>query len=151
MVAMLLVNLFIYHKSSKSSTRGQFVLSKTCLVKVKGVFPRSTAQQSMYAKQILRIAVAQTAIALSQAMDSSEPNTQPLDDFQERVYGPLDAVRGTPHRAATIPAYVVMNGRVVYTIDVDELPEEAIQYESDGDWVYYIFGSPVSCEKFPYR
>ena len=37
-----------------------------------------------------------------------------------------------------IPAYVVMNGQVVYTIDV-ELPEEGIRYESDGDWVYYTF------------
>ena len=45
------------------------------------VFPRSTAQQSMYAKQILRIAVAQTAVELSQAMDSSEPNTQPLEQL----------------------------------------------------------------------
>ena len=35
----------------------------------------------MYAKQILRIAVARTAIALSQAMDSSEPNTQPLEQL----------------------------------------------------------------------
>ena len=32
-----------------------------------------------------------------------------------------------------------MNGQVVYTIDVDELPEEAIRYESDGDWVYCTF------------
>ena len=38
MVAMLLVNRFIYHGSSKSSTGGQFVLSETCLVKVKAVF-----------------------------------------------------------------------------------------------------------------
>ena len=35
--------------------------------------------------------------------------------------------------------HVVMGGQVVYTIDVDELPEEAIRYESDGDWVYYSF------------
>lgn len=43
------------------------------------VFPLGTAQQSMYAKQIVRIAVAQTAIALGQAMDIDEPNTQPLE------------------------------------------------------------------------
>ena len=42
-------------------------------------FPSGSSQQNMYAKQILRIAVAQTAIALGQAMDSDEPNTQPLD------------------------------------------------------------------------
>ena len=72
-------------------------------------------------------------------MDSSESYQGDFNDFQERVYGPLDAVRGTPQRAATIPAYVVMNGQVVYTIDADELPEEAIRYESDGDWVYYTF------------
>ena len=55
-------------------------------------------------------------------MDLSESYQGDFYDFQERVYGPLDAVRGTPQRAATIPAYVVMNGQVVYTIDVDELP-----------------------------
>ena len=38
-------------------------------------------KKKQYAKQILRIAVAQTAIALSQAMDSSEPNTQPLEQL----------------------------------------------------------------------
>ena len=72
-------------------------------------------------------------------MDLSESYQGDFYDFQERVYGPLDAVRGNPQRAKTIPAYVVMSGQVVYTIDVDELPEEAIQYESDGDWVYYTF------------
>ena len=72
-------------------------------------------------------------------MDLSESYQGDFYDFQERVYGPLDAVRGTPQRAATIPAYVVMNGQVVYTIDVGELPEEAIRYESDGDSVYYTF------------
>ena len=72
-------------------------------------------------------------------MDLSESYQGDFYDFQERVYGPLDAVRGTPQRAATIPAYVVMDGQEVYTIDVDELPEEAIRYESDGDWVYCTF------------
>ena len=43
------------------------------------VFPRGTAQQGLYAKQVLRIAVAQTAIALSQAMDVMEPNSQLLN------------------------------------------------------------------------
>ena len=43
------------------------------------LFPRGTAQQGLYAKQILRIAVAQTAIALSQAMDVMEPNSQLLN------------------------------------------------------------------------
>ena len=42
-------------------------------------FPSGSSQQNMYAKQILRIAVAQTAIALGQAMDSDELNTQPLE------------------------------------------------------------------------
>ena len=72
-------------------------------------------------------------------MDLSESYQGDFYDFQERVYGPLDVVRGTPQRAATIPAYVVVNGQVVYTIEAHELPEEAIQYESDGDWVYYTF------------
>ena len=72
-------------------------------------------------------------------MDLSESYQGDFYDFQERVHGPLDAVRGTRQRAATIPAYVVMNGQVVYTIDVDELRGEAIRYESDGDWAYYTF------------
>ena len=72
-------------------------------------------------------------------MDLSESYQGDFYDFQERVYGPLDAVRGTPQRAATIPAYVVMNGQVVNTIDVDVLPEEAIRYESDGGLVYFTF------------
>ena len=42
-------------------------------------FPSRSSQQNMYAKQILRIAVAQTAIALGQAMGDDEPNTQPLE------------------------------------------------------------------------
>ena len=43
------------------------------------LFPRGTAQQGLYAKQVLRIAVAQTAIALGQAMDVMEPNSKLLD------------------------------------------------------------------------
>ena len=42
-------------------------------------FPSRSSQQNMYAKQILRIAVAQTAIALGQAMGDDGPNTQPLE------------------------------------------------------------------------
>ena len=62
-----------FNKRSIRSIKNMFGQSES------SVFPRSTAQQSMYAKQILRIAVAQTAIALSQAMGSSEPNIQPLE------------------------------------------------------------------------
>ena len=64
-----------FNKRSIRSIKNMFGQSES------SVFPRSAAQQSMYAKRILRIAVAQTAIALSQAMDSSEPNTQPLEQL----------------------------------------------------------------------
>ena len=43
-------------------------------------------------------------------MDLSESYQGDFYDFQERVYGPMDASHGTPRRAATIPAYVVMGG-----------------------------------------
>ena len=72
-------------------------------------------------------------------MDLFESYQGDFCDFQERVYGPLDDTRGVPLRAATIPAYVVLNGHVICTIEAHELPEEAVRYESDGDWVYDIF------------
>lgn len=50
------------------------------------VFPCSTSQQGMFAKQILRIAVAQTALALSQAMDVYEPNVRPLEQMSAFWY-----------------------------------------------------------------
>lgn len=59
--------------------------------------------------------------------------------YQACVYGPLDSTRGVPVRAATIPAYVVLNRQLIYTVEPNELPEEAIQHEDDGDWVYYTF------------
>ncbi len=65
-----------FNKSTIRSIKGMFV---------QNVFPRGTAQQGLYAKQILRIAVAQTAIALSQAMDTMEPNTQPLEHSVDRM------------------------------------------------------------------
>ena len=37
-----------------------------------------------------------------------------------------------PLQPSTIPAYVVINGHVVYTIEIDELPDEAVQY--DVEW-----------------
>ena len=68
-------------------TKGHFdfVLSRACFHSQDsgGVFPRSTAQQGMYAKQILRIAVARPALALGQAMDIDEGNTQPLEPTVE--------------------------------------------------------------------
>ena len=72
-------------------TKGHFVLSRACFHSQDsgGVFPRSTAQQGMYAKQILRIAVVQTALALGQAMDIDERNTQPLEPTVENSMSAL--------------------------------------------------------------
>lgn len=64
-----------FNKRSIRGIKNVFVSSQNS----DSVFPRGTAQQSMYAKQILRIAVAQTALASGQAMDVDEPNTQPLE------------------------------------------------------------------------
>ena len=62
-----------FNKRAIRSIKSMFLQSEG------NVFPRGTAQQGLYAKQVLRIAVAQTAIALSQAMDVMEPNSQPLN------------------------------------------------------------------------
>ena len=74
-----------------------------------------------------------------EGMDISETYQGDFYDFQERVYGPLDETRGIPLRAATIPAYVIVNGQIIYTIEFNELPSEAIEYDRDGDWVFYTF------------
>ena len=74
-----------------------------------------------------------------EAMDKHDSFQGDFYDFQERVYGPTDDVRGVPARPATIPAYVIDNGQPVYTLEHNELPDEAEQYGSDGDWTYYTF------------
>ena len=61
-----------FNKRSIRAIKGMFCHGES------HAFPSRTSQQNMYAKQILRITVAQTAIALSQAMDD-EPNIQPLE------------------------------------------------------------------------
>ena len=72
-------------------------------------------------------------------LDLSETIQGDIQDCYERVYGPVDDVKGVPLQPSTIPAYVVINGHVVYTIEVDELPDEAVQYDVDGDWSYHTF------------
>ena len=64
-----------FHKKSIRRIKNMFLNTNDC----DNAFPRGNAQQGMYAKQILRIAVCQTALALGQAMDVNEPNTQPLE------------------------------------------------------------------------
>ena len=64
-----------FHKKSIPNIKNMFVSTNDH----DSVFPRGNAQQGMYAKQILRLAVCQTALALGQAMDVNEPNTQPLE------------------------------------------------------------------------
>ena len=64
-----------FHKKSIRNIKNMFVSTNDH----DSVFPRGNAQQGMYAKQILRLAVCQTALALGQAMDVNEPNTQPLE------------------------------------------------------------------------
>ena len=59
-------------------------------------------------------------------------------DFQERVYGPTNS-SAVPLRPATIPAYIVVEGQIIYTVEDHELPEEAVEYGNDGDWTYYTF------------
>ena len=61
-----------FNKRSIRAIKGMFCHGES------HAFPSRTSQQNMYAKQILRIAVAQTAIALSQAMDD-EPNVEQLE------------------------------------------------------------------------
>ena len=85
-------------------------------------------------------------------MDMSESYQGDFYDFQERVYGPMDAMHGAPQRAATIPAYVIDNGRVIYTIEAHELPEESEHYAADGDWVDYTsLGNCYCVRNFPTR
>ena len=71
-----------FNKRSIRSIKSMFVSSDSSNT----VFPHGTAQQGLMANQILRIAVAQTAIALSQAMDVSEPDTQPLKQMSAFEY-----------------------------------------------------------------
>ena len=71
-----------FNKRSIRSIKSMFVKSDSTGM----MFPHGTAQQGMLAKQILRIAVAQTAIALSQAMDVNEPNTQHLEQMSAFGY-----------------------------------------------------------------
>ena len=59
------------------------------------------------------------------AIDTHDSFQGDFYDFQERVYGPIDDVRGVPLRPATIPAYVIVNGQPVYTLEQNELPDEA--------------------------
>ena len=72
-------------------------------------------------------------------LDLSETIQGDIQDCYERVYGPVDDVKGVPLQPSTIPAYVVINGHVVYTIEMDELPDGAVQYDVDGDWSYHTF------------
>ena len=72
-------------------------------------------------------------------MDLSETFQGDIYDCYERIYGPVDDVKGVPLKPSTIPAYVIINGQIVYTIEFDELPDEAVQYDVDGDWTYYTF------------
>eukprot|EP00434_Breviolum_minutum_P039359 symbB.v1.2.034948.t1/scaffold4605.1/size37493/1 len=84
-----------------------------------------------------------------EAIDTHDSFQGDFYDFQERVYGPVDDVRGVPLRPATIPAYVIVNGQPVYTLEQNELPDEAIQYDADGDWTYYtFFGCKYRVRKF---
>ena len=73
-----------FSKRSIRSIKGMFVQHDS----TNHGFPRSSAQQSMVAKQMLKIAVAQ--IALSQAMDTDEPNAKPLE--QMSVFGHFTAM-----------------------------------------------------------
>ena len=68
-----------FNKRSIRSIKSMFVDNQDHC----SAFRCSSAHQGMYAKQILRIAVAQTALALCQAMDVDEPNTQPLEPVVE--------------------------------------------------------------------
>ena len=72
-------------------------------------------------------------------MDLSETFQGDIYDCYERIYGPVDDVKGVPLKPSTIPAYVIINGQIVYTIEFAELPDEAVQYDVDGDWTYYTF------------
>ena len=72
-------------------------------------------------------------------MDLSETFQGDIYDCYERIYGPVDDVKGVPLQPSTIPAYVIINGQTVYTIEYEELPDEAVQYDVDGDWTYYTF------------
>ena len=72
-------------------------------------------------------------------MDLSETFQGDIYDCYERIYGPVDDVKGVPLKPSTIPAYVIINGQMVYTIEFAELPDEAVQYDVDGDWTYYTF------------
>ena len=51
-----------------------------------------------------------------EAIDTHDSFQGDFYDFQERVYGPVDDVRGVPLRPATIPAYVIVNGQPVYNM-----------------------------------
>ena len=45
--------------------------------------------------------------------------------------------------------HFIVNGQPVYTIEHNELPDEAIQYDADGDWTYYtFFGCKYRVSKF---
>jgi len=72
-------------------------------------------------------------------VDLSETFQGDIYDCYERIYGPVDDVKGVPLKPSTIPAYVIINGQIVYTIEFEELPDEAVQYDVDGDWTYYTF------------
>ena len=61
-----------FNKRSIRSIKSMFVSSDSTGM----VFPHGTAQQGLMAKQILRIAVAQTAIALSQGYGTSMSPTR---------------------------------------------------------------------------
>ena len=72
-------------------------------------------------------------------MDLSETFQGDIYDCYERIYGPVDDVKDFALQPSTIPAYVVINGQTVYTIEFEELADEAVQYDVDGDWTYYTF------------
>ena len=73
-------------------------------------------------------------------LDYTETFQPDVDDYEEnldRDLGPRDRSYGAPENTLHIPAYSVLSGVPHYTIDVEELPEEAELIERSSEWVYY--------------